>query len=147
MNRMYELIKELCDEQKISIAEMCRRAEIRQGLISDLKNGYSQSLFIPVRSLSMNILDITGLIIPKSEEMIVVIITNAIAAPAPIRRFLANSRVLLRLPLGSKFSPGKMLSVTPVKDLLKSSMLTLIKPFAGSFIMAYFPLNPSSTTK
>ena len=44
MNRMYELIKELCDEQKISIAEMCRRAEIRQGLISDLKNGYSQSL-------------------------------------------------------------------------------------------------------
>lgn len=44
MNRMYELIKGLCNERKISIAEMCRRAEIRQGLISDLKNGYSQSL-------------------------------------------------------------------------------------------------------
>lgn len=44
MNRMYDLIKGLCNEQKISIAEMCRRAEIRQGLISDLKNGHSQSL-------------------------------------------------------------------------------------------------------
>ena len=44
MNRMYELIKGLCDYQGISIAEMCRRVNIRQGLISDLKNGHSQSL-------------------------------------------------------------------------------------------------------
>lgn len=44
MSQMYILIKILCKNQGISIAEMCRRVGIRQGLISDLKNGHSQSL-------------------------------------------------------------------------------------------------------
>ena len=44
MNRVYELIKGLCEDQDISVAEMSRRAGIRQGLISDLKNGHSKSL-------------------------------------------------------------------------------------------------------
>ena len=44
MNQMYILIKNLCLKEGISIAEMSRRVGIRQGLISDLKNGHSQSL-------------------------------------------------------------------------------------------------------
>lgn len=44
MNQMYILIKNLCLKEGISIAEMSRRVGIRQGLISDLKSGHSQSL-------------------------------------------------------------------------------------------------------
>lgn len=44
MNPVYTKIKNLCESQGISIAEMSRRAEIREGLISDLKKGRSKSL-------------------------------------------------------------------------------------------------------
>ena len=44
MNRMYEIIKSLCEEQGISIAELSRRVQIRQGLFSDLKKNENQVL-------------------------------------------------------------------------------------------------------
>ena len=109
--------------------------------------GMSQSRLIPERSLSMKMPDITGLMIPNIYEIIVVSITKATAAPAPIRRFLANSTVLFLFPLGLKSGPGTGTTVTPVKDLSNSSGPTLTNPLAGSFMYAYLPLNPQSTTK
>ena len=95
----------------------------------------------------MNISDMTGFIIPNREVMTVVSMTNATAAPAPMSRFFAKSMVLLRFPLGLKVCEGVMLSVMPVNALSNSSGPTLTKPLAGSFMQAYFPLKPSSTTK
>ena len=58
---------------------------------------------------------------PNSAEITVVSVTKAIAAFAPVRRFLAKLSVLLRLPLGAKSLPGVIWMVTPVKDSSNSS--------------------------
>lgn len=43
-NSLYGIVKRLCDDSGITIAEMCRQAEIRPGLLSDLKSGKANSL-------------------------------------------------------------------------------------------------------
>lgn len=43
-NRNYDIIERLCFEKGISIAQMCKEAGVRQGLISDLKAGKAGSL-------------------------------------------------------------------------------------------------------
>lgn len=43
-NSLYDIVKRLCDDSGITIAEMCRQAEIRPGLLSDLKSGKANSL-------------------------------------------------------------------------------------------------------
>ena len=53
-------------------------------------NGMSHSLFCPVRSMSIKILDMIGLIMPNSELMTVVSITNAAAAAAGLVPLLSS---------------------------------------------------------
>jgi hypothetical protein len=89
----------------------------------------------------------TGLMIPNRWVMIVVMTTKITAGAAPRRRFLANIRVLLRFPEGTKFSPGAKVSTRPVKDWLNSSMDTDTVPRAGSLSTALFFRKPLSTTK
>ena len=95
----------------------------------------------------MNILEVTELMIPKRYAIAVVSMTKATAAPAPMRRFLAKSRVLLRFPPGSKSSPGTGSMTTPVNASSNSFQLSFTVPLAGSFIYTLSPLNPFSTTK
>ena len=73
--------------------------------------------------------------------------TKTIAAPAPESRFLAKARVLVRFPSGSKFSVGAKTMTMPVNALSNSSIVTFTLPRAGSFMQAWFPRNPQSTTK
>lgn len=44
MASMYEIIEFLCKRKNITIAQMCRDTDLRQGLISDLKHGRSKKL-------------------------------------------------------------------------------------------------------
>lgn len=44
MSNLYNIIEDLCKNRGISIAEMCRGAEVRQTNISDLKNGRQSGL-------------------------------------------------------------------------------------------------------
>lgn len=41
---VYNIIKALCEEKQISVAQMCKDLGLRQGLISDLKHGRSKTL-------------------------------------------------------------------------------------------------------
>ena len=77
-------------------------------------NGRYHPGSFPVSSLSMNILENTGFIMPIREEMTPVMITNAIAAPQPESLPAANSRVDLCLPSGTKFSEGANIMQMPV---------------------------------
>lgn len=43
-NSLYNIIENLCKEEGINIAELCRQAKIRPGLLSDLKSGRANSL-------------------------------------------------------------------------------------------------------
>ena len=77
-------------------------------------NGRYHPGSFPVSSLSMNILENTGFIIPIREEMTPVMITNAIAAPQPASLPTANSRVDFCLPSGTKPSEGANIIQMPV---------------------------------
>ena len=62
--------------------------------------------------------------IPISDVITVVKITNAIAAPAPFKRFFANETTLFGLPPGSKLSDGSNIKQIPVNDLSNVSIGT-----------------------
>lgn len=44
MADMYTIIENLCNERKISIAQMCRDTGLRQSVFSELKHGRTKSL-------------------------------------------------------------------------------------------------------
>ena len=73
----------------------------------------------------MNILENTGLIIPIREEMIPVMMTNAMAGPHPSSLFRANSRVDFCLPSGTKLSEGENNMQMPVNFSSNYSMDTV----------------------
>ena len=110
-------------------------------------NGLSKSRFSPLSSRSTKNREKAGLATSNRAPISVVSMTNATAAPAPCSRLRANSRVLLRLPLGSKASPGLNMMQMPVKALSNSSIGILTLPRAGSLMRAFLPANPHSTTK
>ena len=56
--------------------------------------------------------------------MTVVSTTNAIAAPAPFKRFFANESTLFGFPPGSKLSDGSNIRQIPVNDLSNVSIGT-----------------------
>ena len=55
MNALYNRIKNFCDIEGITITEMCRRANVARGNLTDLKNGRQNSLSAP------NLIKIAGL--------------------------------------------------------------------------------------
>jgi hypothetical protein len=110
-------------------------------------NGINHSEFCPVKSLSINIRENAGLMIPISDMVTVVITVNATATPAPRIFSFEKDIILLGLPPGSKFSEGSNIRHIPVKDLSKFSTEMLNVPLAGSLRIALCPLNPFRTTK
>ena len=114
---------------------------------SEQIKGINHSGFCPVRSLSINIREKAGLIIPISDIATVVTTVNTTATPAPRIFSLEKDIILLGLPPGSKLSEGSNIRQIPVNDLSKFSIDTLYVPLAGSLRMALFPLNPFRTTK
>ena len=84
----------------------------------------NHSGFAPVSSLSRKILENAGYIIPISDEIKVVRITNVIAAPAPFNPYFANETTLYGLKHGSKFSDGSNIRQMPVNELSNVSIDT-----------------------
>ena len=111
------------------------------------RKGMIQSLLRPGSSLSMKILVVAGSISWNKEAIRETSMTNSAALPAPLRRFLAKSSVLLRSPEGSKASPGSSMITTPVKPRSNSSSVMVSLPRAGSFRYTFPERKPSSTTK
>ena len=106
-----------------------------------------QSGSFPVRSLSINILEKTGLIIPIRELIMFIAITKAIATEHPTSLFFANSNVDLGFPPGSNISDGEKRTHSPVNFSSNSSKGSVTVPLAGSFKYTFPFLNPSTTTK
>lgn len=44
MNELYKIIEDLCRASGITITEMCRRADVPRGNLTDLKNGRQNGL-------------------------------------------------------------------------------------------------------
>ena len=84
---------------------------------------------------------------PTAEVMAAVSMTNANAGPRPSRRLRAYFLVSGLAPPSSKASVFSNIRTMPVNESSNWSIGTLTCPRAGSFISAYLPLNPRSTTK
>ena len=85
-------------------------------------------------SLSINILENAGLMMEIRDEISVVIIIIANAAPVPFRRSFAKDIILLGAPPGAKSSEGSIIRQMPVNDSSNSSIDIHTSPLAGSFM-------------
>ena len=99
-----------------------------------IRNGMIHSGFCPVSSLSINTRLMAGLIRPKIAAITDRIIIKIKSPFAPVSLFFTNSRVLFRLPAGTKLSPGANMRKTPVNPSSKAFSDIVILPRAGSLI-------------
>ena len=64
MNALYSRIENLCKSQGINISEMCRRANVARGNLTDLKMGRQNSLSAP------NLMKIAGVFGLSVEQLL-----------------------------------------------------------------------------